>query len=1293
MVFFNSNFCKNIDFADKYDFVDNLGLKITQNSKLFNLKYYYKNNREDIISSNMSPCEHFYFKGYLLNKNPSKKLILDDFYKAHKTLKKFKINPIVFIEIFENKNHAYDEELIELIRESYLFDSNWYLYNYPDVANANLDAAKHYYEHGSDEERLTSSFFDTRKYKNEIIRKDCNPIIFHVFANNSNNANFPEFQKIIASYIGKELEFNEQNYLKNNPDLKKGTSYIHNLNYGIKEGRLSCGDKQEEFYSYEDLNVSSETVEIKQFVIFFSVFEIDNLDFYLKKIIEIKSNCLFIVAYNSSYTDLNELEKMVSLYVDEDVFYWDSKSSGIVAYWDFLGHNKYDFSEKYTYDYLLFVNNNVDRNLEDDEENYFASYYALKQLTPISNCFANFTKKLDEVGIVFPEEFYYEDKLLRFNQVKKENQKSKIVNNYIINHYPAKLIFPNQSSFWVTNKLLNNQKKVWQILQEKHKNIPDSLGLFIFIYINNRVGITGLVKKVAVPKIVQSNSVVSSRNIFESMSFDADYYLTRYLDIKRKNLDPLNHYLKFGCREHRRPMVSMPRSFIEELSEIYDLLDVEKEYLHTYYNASNLLAWAAITPKEHYEFFGKKHGYVKDFSIPYENQVQKFSIVVLVYNSAEFLPMCLDSAFNQNYKNVEVIIVNDGSIDGSQKIIDSYVTKYSHMAKNIIHPINKGLLASHLDGICASTGDYFTVLDGDDWLDSNFASLMIGVANKYKSDSVCCSWTRPDEQEIQDGIVDYPYDIRVLTGQRLIDAIVNWKSNENIHYGLNRKIYSKKSWLKFKSLENISNILFWEDGLVTTKFMLQAQSVVCIGNKLYNWYNNPHSVSNVDVSEKYINDCFGCLKQLTELCVNYKDVYERHVDNIINTELYTRLKLLAKKNKYKCKNAIKYLAHQVDENIDLFSFDSFIKLKEQINPIYTEVLSNIKVSPFVLFVDPVGISDLKNSFISYWYENSNIDYKYIQCDKNCSFQQTLINLEISASATLIVTTGGFSRSDFIPLRPMVQLWHGMGALKHVKSHAKSLKPIWGTCSSDAIKDVYAELNAGVDIDQIYPLGTFQSDLYVKKDNIIDNINLFNNRYPKLRGKKIYLWAPTFRRSKSSQSYIYQKDILDFEKLSLSLDTDEVFIVKYHPAIKNNNVKLPELAKFDNIFDFTDEELPPLLCACTCFVTDFSSSIFYACLLNKPIVCLATDIDEYSQEQGLEINYRESMPGIICESLSIDDLVNSIRNSDTRTDNYQKFKEMQMSACDGNSTERIYAKLLNTYKTLSMFRNYDSIKEW
>ena len=95
--------------------------------------------------------------------------------------------------------------------------------------------------------------------------------------------------------------------------------------------------------------------------------------------------------------------------------------------------------------------------------------------------------------------------------------------------------------------------------------------------------------------------------------------------------------------------------------------------------------------------------------------VLKYSIIVPIYNISSFIDQCVESLVNQTCKNLEIILVNDGSKDNSLEIIKKWERKDSRIV--VVNKTNGGLSSARNEGLKSATGDYILYVDGDDWID------------------------------------------------------------------------------------------------------------------------------------------------------------------------------------------------------------------------------------------------------------------------------------------------------------------------------------------------------------------------------------------------------------------------------------------------------------------------------------------------------------------------------------------------------------------------------------------------
>lgn len=113
------------------------------------------------------------------------------------------------------------------------------------------------------------------------------------------------------------------------------------------------------------------------------------------------------------------------------------------------------------------------------------------------------------------------------------------------------------------------------------------------------------------------------------------------------------------------------------------------------------------------------------------------SIIVPIYNVSNYLHRCISSVLEQTYSNLELVLVNDGSTDGSKEICESFDQKYSNVT--VINKQNGGLSDARNVGVCEAQGDLIFYLDGDDWLDKNCIAKLVETFVLYDADIVQCN--------------------------------------------------------------------------------------------------------------------------------------------------------------------------------------------------------------------------------------------------------------------------------------------------------------------------------------------------------------------------------------------------------------------------------------------------------------------------------------------------------------------------------------------------------------------------
>ena len=161
------------------------------------------------------------------------------------------------------------------------------------------------------------------------------------------------------------------------------------------------------------------------------------------------------------------------------------------------------------------------------------------------------------------------------------------------------------------------------------------------------------------------------------------------------------------------------------------------------------------------------------------------SIVIPFYNLENYAGKTLDSVFAQTYGNIEVIAVDDGSADGTGKILDEYAAHENRL--RVIHKQNEGVSKARLDGIKAAGGEYIGFVDGDDLIDRDMYERLLANALKYNADISHCGYRmiRPD------GKTEYYYNTGEVILQDNRQGVYDLLDGSKIEPGLCNKLFHK----------------------------------------------------------------------------------------------------------------------------------------------------------------------------------------------------------------------------------------------------------------------------------------------------------------------------------------------------------------------------------------------------------------------------------------------------------------------------------------------------------------------
>ncbi|WP_302630656.1 glycosyltransferase family 2 protein [uncultured Clostridium sp.] len=246
----------------------------------------------------------------------------------------------------------------------------------------------------------------------------------------------------------------------------------------------------------------------------------------------------------------------------------------------------------------------------------------------------------------------------------------------------------------------------------------------------------------------------------------------------------------------------------------------------------------------------------------------KVSVIIAAYNIEKYIQRCIESVVNQSEREIEIIIVNDGSTDNTLNIIN----KVNELDDRIIviNKKNQGLIEARKTGLKYANGEFILFLDGDDWLENNCIEELYKTANDKKADVVLYNayMVYDDRKEIFDTFIE-----------KFIDDIKKNPVKNLLLLNISPTIWSKfikKSFLEENNIEFPQNISYAEDLAAVLNIFINKPKIVCNEKRFYNYYQRNDSISN-KISSKVleIDDAIQFIKEkLVEMNIYYENKEE-----------------------------------------------------------------------------------------------------------------------------------------------------------------------------------------------------------------------------------------------------------------------------------------------------------------------------------------------------------------------------------------------------------------------------------
>lgn len=296
--------------------------------------------------------------------------------------------------------------------------------------------------------------------------------------------------------------------------------------------------------------------------------------------------------------------------------------------------------------------------------------------------------------------------------------------------------------------------------------------------------------------------------------------------------------------------------------------------------------------------------------------MHELSVIVPVYKVEKYLSRCIDSILNQDYRDFELILVNDGSPDNCGKICDEYALKDGRI--KVIHKENGGLSSARNVGIDISEGKYITFIDSDDYIHPKMFSQLINEMKVQKADISICSYKSTTKNEEDASI------------SNIFSVLDKYDSIKRMNF-----ISFITAWGKIYKTELFNDIRYpigkyHEDEFTTYKLFYKSNKLIYTEDELYFYYTNPESIIQSSFSEKNLD----ALEAFTERIMFFEEKKEFELTKLSNNALISRImyshQCISREKSIKNKSVLKKKALSYLDKSKKKEYVSHLPLKQKL---------------------------------------------------------------------------------------------------------------------------------------------------------------------------------------------------------------------------------------------------------------------------------------------------------------------------------------------------------------------------
>lgn len=287
----------------------------------------------------------------------------------------------------------------------------------------------------------------------------------------------------------------------------------------------------------------------------------------------------------------------------------------------------------------------------------------------------------------------------------------------------------------------------------------------------------------------------------------------------------------------------------------------------------------------------------------------KLSVVIPVYNAEEYLKQCIDSVLGQTFSDFELILVDDGSTDGSGGICDSYAKADPRV--NAVHTKNQGVVTARRTGVNLARGEYVACVDSDDWIDLDFYHTLFELSGQSDADVLICSRIVRGEKCVETTAFAPGYYDKKAMEDKVLPRMM-YDLNEGRYY-ITPPLWDKlfRTELLRKVYKNVNaNVTLGEDAVCTYPCLTLARSMYILDNRSCYHYREGHlsMVRHCDIQllqrvcalassmELQFADCSEIMKKQMYYFVAYNALYAVRQILVSNQDLRLGVRIQGVKN-------------------------------------------------------------------------------------------------------------------------------------------------------------------------------------------------------------------------------------------------------------------------------------------------------------------------------------------------------------------------------------------------------------